>query len=500
MPEVVLGRPEPLMVNATSLSTIIALARAGALDHPWYQFTAAGFDARDDDPAALTVKGRLLKDRALRASGEERRRHYLQSAEAYRRAATLQPGTYPLINAATLSLLSGDRGQAEEIARQVLERIALEPDEPETPYWRAATEAEALLILGRMDEARAALEAAIAAAPRAWEDHASTLRQFIAVHEALGADPAWLDLLRPPRTVHYAGTDMTGDGIAEALEREHVGFGFGALAAGAEIVAAEGLLARGAELHVVLPADAASFAALRVDPHGADWRARFDAALEAAESVQLVRPLGAAPDRRLLALADQVAFGAALLNAERLMGEAFQLRLGEEKASPAGTDEDPRVPLLSLLAVSVGGAAEAGFEERLAEVREALAPAGGAGIAPLLSGDCILIGYQGPVEAAAAAQLIHARLRARMKLRIAGHHGLIACVRDPFSGALRPTESGAGIAEAIAGAIPADTICVSGDFAAVLAATSGAPSEANWIGEIQAFDGGSAIGLFALRA
>jgi len=488
------------MLTAAPLSTIIALARAGALDHAWYQFGAAGYDARDDDPAALTVKGRLLKDRALRASGEERRGLYLQSSEAYRRAATLQPGTYPLINAATLSLLSGDREQAQEIAREVLERIAAEPDEPETPYWRAATEAEALLMLGRMEEARAALEAAIAAAPRAWEDHASTLRQFIAIHEALGADPAWLELLRPPRTVHYAGTDMMGEGIAEALERGHVGFGFGALAAGAEIIAAEALLARGAELHIVLPADAAGFAASRVDPHGPDWRARFDAALDAAESVQLVRPLGCAPDTRLPALADRIAFGAALLNAERLMGEAFELRFGEAGSLAEEADTDSRAPLLSLLALSVGDSGEEGFEGRLGEVREALALTQGAAIAPYLSGDCIVTGYSGPVEAAAAARLIHAKLRARMKLRIAGHHGLIACVRDPFSGALRPTESGAGIAEAIAGAIPADTICVSGDFAAMLATTSRAPSEANWIGELQAFDGGSAIGLFALRA
>ena len=86
-----------------------------------------------------------------------------------------------------------------------------------------------------------------------------------------------------------------------------------------------------------------------------------------------------------------------------------------------------------------------------------------------------------------------------MPLRIAGHHGLIACVRDPFVGALRPTGDGVRIVEEIAVSIPADTICVSGDFAAVLAARSGVPSEANAIGEIQAGDGGSPIGLYALR-
>ena len=120
-------------------------------------------------------------------------------------------------------------------------------------------------------------------------------------------------------------------------------------------------------------------------------------------------------------------------------------------------------------------------------------------IAPHLSGDSILVGYAAPGEAAAAARLLHGRLRDRMALRIAGHHGLIACVCDPFLGVLRPAGSGVRIVEEIAASIPADTICVSGDFAAVLAAAAGAPSEANAIGEIQAGDGGSPIGLYALR-
>jgi tetratricopeptide (TPR) repeat protein len=498
------------MLNPAPLSTIIALARAGALDHAWYQFSAAGYDARSDDPAALTVKGRLLKDRALRASGDERRAFYLESAEAYRSAAALQPGTYPLINAATLSLLSGDVGQARDIAREVLDRIAREPEEPETPYWRAATEAEAWLILGDQGEARTALEHAVAAAPRAWEDHASTLRQFIAIQEALEADSGWLDMLRPPRSVHLAGSgDAAREEVTAFLERTRPGFGFGSLAAGLELTVAEALLANGAELHVVLPSDPASFAAARVDPHGGDWRARFDAALQAAESVQLVRPIGAAPDAATTALAGEIALGAALLHAERLIGEAFRLVVedgalvekpaGQVAASPDETPLKSGTNPLSLLAIGVGGGGEDRFESRLEEVRVVLALAEGAAIAPHLSGDCILMGYAGPAEAAAAARLIHGRLRDRMPLRIAGHHGLIACVRDPFLDVLRPAGGGVRIVEEIAVSIPADTICVSGDFAAVLAARAGAPSEANAIGEIQAGDGGSPIGLYALR-
>lgn len=330
------------------------------------------------------------------------------------------------------------------------------------------------------------LEAAVAAAPRAWEDHASTLRQFLIIQDVLGGDRAWLDLLRPPRSLHFAG-----DGAAEAAADPGIGFGFGALAAGDELAAAEALLARGAELHVVLPSDPASFAAAFVDPEGKEWRARFDAALAAAESLRCVRPLDRPPVAAAIALADRIACGAALLNAERLMGEAVQSR-------PPGTI--PELPGLALLAIRLGGGTGAGFEDRLGEVRDALDAASEPALAPHLSGENILVGYADCGSAAAAARGVHARLRDRLPMRIAGHYGLIDCVRDPFSQAVRPTGSGVDVAEAIAGASPPGSICVSDDFAAVLAASAAGPGEASWIGEIQAYDGGPAIGLYALKA
>ncbi|HKR24788.1 MAG TPA: hypothetical protein VJS15_05980, partial [Allosphingosinicella sp.] len=219
------------------------------------------------------------------------------------------------------------------------------------------------------------------------------------------------------------------------------------------------------------------------------WRRRFDAALAGAESVRSVRPLGRAPDRAQIALADRIAWGAALLNAERLMGSAVESRPAAE-AGDGG---------LALIALRVGGGEEEGYEDRLGAVRDALAETGSPALAPHLSGDTVLVGHGDPRMAAAAAQALHARLRERLPLQIAGHYGLIETVRDPFSAALRPTGSGADIVEAIAGATPPGSICVSDDFAAVLAASAGRPGEASWIGELNAFDGGSAIGLYALQ-
>ena len=125
----------------TPLSLVIAYARAGASAFAWECFVASGYDRMTDDAAALSVKGRLLKDRALSVDGAERRRLYTEASQAYRSAATVSGATYPLINAATLSRLAGDVTQARDLAGETLDRIERDPDEPETPYYAAATRA-----------------------------------------------------------------------------------------------------------------------------------------------------------------------------------------------------------------------------------------------------------------------------------------------------------------------------------------------------------------------
>jgi hypothetical protein len=119
----------------TPLSTIIALARAGAPEQALRRYEAMGYGKHPFDPAALTVKGRLLKDAARRAATPERSRLYQEAANAYASAAKINAATYPLINAAALFLLSGSPAQAARLARDTLELLATRPDEPETPYY-----------------------------------------------------------------------------------------------------------------------------------------------------------------------------------------------------------------------------------------------------------------------------------------------------------------------------------------------------------------------------
>jgi len=523
----------------TPLSLIIAYARAGASAFAWQRFEASGYDRMNDDSAALGVKGRLLKDRALTAGGVERRSLYAEAAAAYRRAAELGRSTYPLINAASLSLLAGEAAQAETLARQVLQQIEDDPDEPETPYYRGATRAEALLLLGREPEARAAFDEALALAPRAWEDHASTLRQLALILSAQGQDPAWLDAHRPPRSLHFGGhmsfdpkvvrREHLDEKIAALLEDERVGFGFGALAAGADIIIAEALLARGAELHAVLPGGADAFAAVSVDPFGKVWRRRFDAVLSLAETVRPVRPLGAAPDAVMIGLADEVAMGAAVMNGRRLESSAVQLLVLDSAAelangasgrsreiwaaggrrqriltAPRETRPGPAAAAaavaepLAVLAIGFGAGAPlepalARFEGHLAKLPEPALPA-------YLTEDRLVLAYRCPGEAAeAAVRLLQAASEAP-DLRIGGQYGPAESFRDPFSGALRLAPAATDAAAAALASAPPGTACVTDDFAAALAAAGPRRPASEYIGELDPPDSGPPVGLYALKS
>jgi len=490
--------PEGADMTAAPLAMIVALARAGALDRAWQLFTAGGYAGREDDPAALTVLGRLLKDRAALAGGGERRRLLSDAAEAYRRSAALRPGTYPLINAATLSLLAGDAAAAAELAGDVLDRIAQAPDEPETPYWKGATIAEALLLTGRGEEAADALKEALAAAPRAWEDHGSTLRQFLLIHEALGLDATWLDMLRPPRSLSWSGRPAAPDAAAEealrdrvgsVIARERVGFAYGGGAPGAELIAAETALQAGAKVHLILPCPAAAYAAAFVQPHGTVWQSRFDAVLEAAESVYAMRG-EATPE--MLVFAARLATGAARLNADRLMSGALHIELGEGESGATGGSPAP----LALLCIDAGPAEEASFQHRLDLLHGLLGGFGALPVGPYLRGGDVIAGFVSAAQAARAAETVQAQL----PVRIGAHCGLFPLVRDPFAGAARPAEGSLTLLNAVAQATPPDTVCASFDFAAALAATGQDRGRARWIGELTAFDGGSDIPLYALVA
>ena len=322
------------MNDPAALASILSLARAGATNRAWEAFVDVGLDKQRSDPAVLTLKGRLLKDRARAAGGAARAELFSQSAQAYTDAAAIQhTASYPLINAATMALFAGQGAQAATLATQILTLLDSGLDNGETPYWGEAARAEALLLLGRRSEAEASLERAIKLAPRGYEDHAVTLRQFRAISKLVGDDAAWVDRFAPPPCLHFSGVigispDDQGavTRIKEAVERIAPAFGFGALAAGADILIAEALLARQAELYIYLPGSLEEFRAASVTPFGAAWLPRFEALIDAAASVEILD--GAQPvSSASIGLCEELAMGCAIEHARRLECVASSLRV-----------------------------------------------------------------------------------------------------------------------------------------------------------------------------
>ena len=346
-----------------TLPEILTLARAGASDVAWSLLDALPADQREGMDG-LSLKGRLLKDRAASESGAARAALLREAGEAYADAARVAPATYPLINAATLSLLGGAAARAAHLAAETLALLDSGAHDPDTPYWLAATRAEALLLLDREIEARAALREAIASAPRAWEDHAVTIRQFRLILADQARSAAWLNAFRPPAPIHFAGPIgiAAGDarleaGIEAAIATLGPGVVVGALAAGFDIVAAELLVRHGAELHVVLPAPPELFVEASVAPAGETWRARFDALLAGAAQVDIL-DLPAGLSAGAAALAEEMALGCAVRSARLLDVDAVLLRLAGS-GSAADTADRPGIRRIEVRGGAVGAGGRA---------------------------------------------------------------------------------------------------------------------------------------------
>jgi tetratricopeptide (TPR) repeat protein len=483
-------------------------------------FRESGFEAVDDDPAVLATKGRLLKDEAEAACDPAaRRRFYREAGEAYAKAAGIAGASYPLINAATSAFLAGDEEEAGRRAQAVLAR-GRDPDE--TPYYQAATEAEALLLLGCLEQARAALDAALAQAPRAWEDHASTLRQFRRILAESGAVPAWIERLRPPRCLHFAGHMALADPsdlarqVEELLEREDMGFGFGALAAGADLVIAERLVARGGELHAVLPAGAEVFQRLSV---GEQWKARFERVLQEADTVSIVgRGDELGPSH--IELAAVAAMGAAVMRADELATEAAQLLVldgaGRVEAGVSGglirrhwrlerhllealrgedagsgiADVGAAETLAALLAVEVA-------PNRVKEAAAILQDDSKIGAASLWSAEGLQLAFERPEDAANLGLRLVRELGDAV--RLGGQFGVVAPGYDHI-GVGGSLVTGSPVAEAgrILASTPLGEIRLGLTFAQALHASNARGLRTEYVGDLSDPEPGDPVGVFAL--
>lgn len=333
---------------------VLTLARAGATDEASKRFVLYGLDqVEDEDVAAL--RARIAKDRALLREGEARGVGAARAAKLYEQVFARTGGYYPAINAATLRLIAGDATGSRELASRVVQILRRSGEES---YYAAATEAEAELLLGRHEAAHRALERAATLHSHDYGALATTRRQLRMICGVLGIDEALLTPLAGPGVVHFCGhrIGLPGkagrfpgeaegtvvEGIARALDGHLAGYAFGALAGGADILWAEALLARGSELHAVLPFRERRFVEASVAPCGEGWVERFHRCLAAATDVRYGSEDTGEPDDVLFSYGGELAMGLALLRARYLDAHVRQLAVwdGHPADGSAGTAID----------------------------------------------------------------------------------------------------------------------------------------------------------------
>ena len=329
--------------------TVLALARAGALDFAISEFARFDLSKVRNHEDIMALNGRLSKDLYLRSSGEESRLHAQAAARKYEVAFQNTLGYYSGINSATMALMA-DMPQDRVIARiEAIEALLPSATEatPADHYFTQATRAECFLLRGEKHKTEQALREAIDFDPLNYAAHATTLKQFSMICDKRGEAKNWLAAFNPPRPMHFAGhirLNMTPAGedalrisVSDALQQEDVGFGYGALAAGGDILFAEALLEQGAELHIVLPCPKDIFKRESVTPFGESWDERFENCIALASSLRETTLSPNWPEKYMNRVSGLSAMGHAILQGQSLRVEPLQMLILNDAAAPSYT-------------------------------------------------------------------------------------------------------------------------------------------------------------------
>lgn len=544
---------------------VLCLARSGSSDEAAARFERYGLGARCEAEDVASLRARLAKDRALAADGELRRERASGAADAYRAVFSRTGGYYPAINAASLSLIAGEQEQGRRLA---VEALRVLDASGEDSYYAAATEAEARLLLGDEAAAVAALRRAAARADGDYGALATTRRQLRLVCRLTGADSALLEELAGPMVVHYTGHRIAAAGgpgrfaagaeleVAERIAAEvsghSIGYAYGSLASGGDILWAEAILGGGGELHVVLPFDRAEFIQSSVAPSGVGWVRRFEDCLAGATDVRYATDDAFLDDDALYRYGAELAMGLALLRARYLDAETLQLALwdGDAAAGEAGTaidverwtaagrevvivappagaatagaSGDPLLPgkrrvVRSILFADVRGFSKLS-DEQLPRFSERVLGALAAALEPYQRtiehrntwGDALYLVLDDVGEAAACAldlqaamadvDLAAAGLPAHLALRMGGHVGPVFPTRDPVLD--RPGFMGSHVSRTarIEPVTPPGVVYVTEPFAAALALHGHGGFRCDYVGHMPAAKDFGRLRMYRLSA
>src|ERR1700758_555388 len=297
---------------------------------------------RAEDDKSLSALGRTYKDLA-EFPGPARQKFLERSRAYYLQAYAVNGEYYPAINACTLSLWLNDRDAARRLAGEVkqlcLESLKSNPDD----YWALASIAEAELVLsadvGEITQPTFEYYqqySQLMHQRRGWGDLSSTSEQAKRICESLDWHIGALQQIFPVQDgVIFSGhmvdapgrnvprfpakfADAVAEQIRQTLESVDARIGISSAACGSDLLFIDAMLAREADIQVVLPWRREEFKQTSVLAGGQEWEQRFDRALEDATSVTYLSQQGAPSGNLGYVYCNDCMNGMALFRSEKL--------------------------------------------------------------------------------------------------------------------------------------------------------------------------------------
>ena len=262
--------------------------------------------------------GRIYKEMGMNTGiGMNARNEYLSRSFDYYYSAFMNAlsnnsnddAYYNGINAATVSLFSGDKEHSHSIAVQVAnicQAVITEcqKNAEDVMYWVYATLGEAELLTGNIDSARSHYSLAMDKMSNDMRGRISMYKQAVKILEHLNiCDDEFHQVFSPPTVLVFSGhmIDQLDQSqvrfpqssemfvrktIKRRLEQYNTCIAYSSAACGADIIFLEEVLNNGGEINIVLPFDVEMFKQHSVDVvPGANWGNRFDVLVKNAARV-----------------------------------------------------------------------------------------------------------------------------------------------------------------------------------------------------------------------
>ena len=244
---------------------------------------------------------------------------------------------YPCINIAFMHFVCMNYEKAREYAAIAAEMCFSILGKDDTNYWVRATQAEAFLLLGQIEEALDAYTLAVELQSAKPSYVASTRKQALQIcslyedenirqritnaFPTLGIVACSGHLIDTPgkaRRFPQEAESIVRAKIEEKLDFIGATCGYSSAACGTDIIFLEAMADRGGETHIFLPFDKEEFIHTSVVRGGGDWVARFEKVLDDATSVHYVTNEGYYGDDSLFSFCNDVMLGFAAMRSRGL--------------------------------------------------------------------------------------------------------------------------------------------------------------------------------------